>query len=172
MRSEYLDMRDKDMSNIRDNWMTPPELFKELDLEYGGFFWDACCTKENCLVKGQVVPDNYDFLTITRDELFKSITPVGATIFMNPPFSNKLPFLKKALKLASDFKVVILLPDNVMSASYMSIFDSYEHEHNNTLRLLNPRVEIRYIKKRVHFIPPNGIKASSPSFGCMLLVLN
>lgn len=92
------------MSNS-DEWCTPPELFKELD-EVFNFFWDACCTKNNCLVKGQGIEVGYDYL---QEDSSKYDYPGEGSIFINPPYSNPLPFIKKAWEDAKYFRVVCLV---------------------------------------------------------------
>ena len=107
------------MSKISDTFRTPPKLFNELDSALGPFFWDACCDKDNCLVKNQfnflatyLKENDYDYLqtdlkAMADDMLqpYKDCT----SIFMNPPYSNPMPFIKKAWEDSKHFRVVMLL---------------------------------------------------------------
>lgn len=103
------------MTKPSDQFRTPPKLFKELDSVFN-FFWDACCDENNCLADYQKswfkkIPDfckEYDYLTYTFSETVKQYAP-SSTIFMNPPYSNPLPFIKKAWEDSKHFRVVMLL---------------------------------------------------------------
>ncbi len=103
-----------------DEFRTPPKLFKELDSVFN-FFWDACCTKENCLVDYQKgilevnSPKMYDYLitdlhkaaewVYMREKTYKD----NLSVFMNPPYSNPGPFIKKAWDDSKYFRVIMLL---------------------------------------------------------------
>ena len=116
------------MQKLSDNYRTPPSLFEALN-EVTPFFWDACCTKDNCLVEHQKYQMNHsiygsnphDYLTLDLqriqedyDEIFfNCYSDYRAnrwnTIFINPPYSNVKPFIEKAWEDAKHFRVVMLL---------------------------------------------------------------
>lgn len=71
--------------STRDDWRTPPELFKQLDDEFH-FTVDLCADDDNHLV------DKY--YTIENDGLKADLT--DEVVFCNPPYGRKIGgFVKK-----------------------------------------------------------------------------
>lgn len=71
------------MSN--DEWETPPWLFRKLDDEFH-FTWDVCATANNKKCR--------DFWPQELNGLEK---PWGKVNWCNPPYSDQMPWAKKAL---------------------------------------------------------------------------
>lgn len=132
------------MTKPSDSFRTPPSLFKGLDSVFN-FFWDATCDKDNCLVEAQkaiwVCP--YDYLNLDTVELHKKIQlnfvsnrcigAMGDSLYMNPPYSNPLPFIRKAWEDAKHFRVVMLLKAD-MSTKW---FNYALKENNNWIMHIN-----------------------------------
>lgn len=106
---------------ISDTFRTPPKLFKELDSIFN-FFWDACCDEDNCLIEGQYEyidtgrqirhhETGYNYLVQDMKNIHEDFKEKSnlESIFMNPPYSNPLPFIKKAWEDSKYFRVVMLL---------------------------------------------------------------
>lgn len=71
--------------STRDDWRTPPELFKQLDDEFH-FTVDLCVDDDNHLV------DKY--YTVENDGLKADLT--GEVVFCNPSYGRKIgDFVKK-----------------------------------------------------------------------------
>lgn len=85
------------------------------------FFWDACCDKNNCLASNREMLtdrgwEKYNYLIedmLTVREYFHAELDMPYcslnTIFMNPPYSDPLPFVEKAWEDSKNFRVVMLL---------------------------------------------------------------
>ena len=130
---------------MTDEWETPQELFDDLNEEFN-FTLDPCCTKETAKC--------HKYYTIEDDGL--SIPWSGERVFMNPPYSNITPWMKKAYE--SYDLVVALVPawtDRIWYHDYV-----YKKE-----------CDIRFLKGRVRFLL-NGEVKTAPRFGSMLVIYN
>lgn len=118
-----------------DNYATPDYLHAALEREFGLDF-DPCPLKP--------VPD--------QDGLALDWT--GKNVFVNPPWSDILPWIQKAF--ASRCLAVFVLPARTDTEWFHLLYR-------------DPRVEIRFFRKRVHFVR-EGIKCN-PSDGTMLAIV-
>ncbi len=162
------------MSKVTDEWQTPPGLIEYLIKGYGPFFWDACCTEENCLLGTQKLilsqrPIKYDYLNHKFSKELKRRSDCH-TIFMNPPYSNPAPFLRKAWEDSIDFRVVILVPTSILSCKYLDFLQSPLNP-NSFIRYWRAGVKIFPLRRRTKFIHPT-LKSSSPPGGCMLMIFD
>lgn len=74
----------------KDTWRTPPELFAALDVEFD-FVLDAAADEHNALCE-HFINEEQDTLKIS----WEWMVPRRGYVWMNPPYSNPLPFVKKA----------------------------------------------------------------------------
>ena len=158
-----------------DSFRTPPELFNALN-EVTPFFWDACCTKDNCLLPTQVplITDfgDYNYLTYQFQNHQKDIYK-DMSIFINPPYSRGSvgPIIEKAWEDSRHFRVVMLLKAD-MSTNWFNenIIDKSrqwpKHVHQalgtplsatyqvllNYMKDDNLDVGILHLRKRVKFL--------------------
>lgn len=160
------------MNQLSDCWQTPDWLFEELNREFN-FDIDLCATEENSKCNIWCV-DYLKSLTKMRgsncvgclNEDFEFIDELSC--FMNPPYSNPKPFIEKAWEDSKHCKIVCLLPNTIKTCKYMDILDA--NKGNSTFRQWLPGLEIRDLSRRTGFIHPEK-ESSSPSFGCMLLIM-
>lgn len=138
-----------------DLWETPDELFKYLQEVYN-IDIDLCATAGNAKCKQFCS----SILDVPSDWLR------GHTAaFMNPPYSDIAPFIRKAYELSEYCTVVMLVPSSIKTCKYMDFLD----EGNGIVRQWKQGVEWLDLSRRTKFKHPTK-KASSPSFGCSLLV--
>ena len=112
-----------------DHWSTPPKMVAVLELEFGSFNLDPCCRPETAKAP--------NFFTEVDDGLKQDWF---GNVFLNPPYSNVSPWLRKALvetKAGRCSLVIALLP--------ASVDTQWFHE------LVNNRCEIRFVRGRVRF---------------------
>ena len=122
----------------KDDWETPEDLFKVLDLEFG-FTLDPCATADNAKCE--------KFYTIKEDGLAQSWE--GERVFMNPPYGRKIyDWIQKAWYECGHSLVVALIPARTDTAWW--------HRYVMTAS------EIRFIKGRVRF-SGSGDNAPFPS---------
>lgn len=122
----------------RNTWATPWALFRALDARFA-FTVDACALLWNAKVAC--------FWTPEQDGLKQDWS--GERVWCNLPYGRKLivPWVAKALKRKAEV-AVLLLP----ARTEMFWF----HD------LLDARAEITFLRHRIRFEPPAGVKASSP----------
>ena len=137
-------------STGKDDWQTPPELFKRLDEEFS-FDVDAAATKENTLCD------------MWFTDALSSAWFHGYSYFVNPPYSRGLQgkFIAKAAEeSAKGALVVMLLPARTDTKAFHAyIWDAENHRPK-------PGVEVRFLRGRLKFV---GAKASAP-FPSMVVV--
>lgn len=130
-----------------DEWRTPDWLFRALDAEFA-FDCDAAADATNTKTKAFI--DQISGYHLHPDP------PQGTRFFCNPPFSDILPFVKRAL--AGSCLWVFILPVRTRT------------EWFEMLRL-SPRVEFRWYRRRIEFDPPPGVEPSSPRMDTFVVVV-
>lgn len=107
----------------KDCYRTPKYVFNWLNSRFK-FDIDGCATEENNLSYLYIGKDGIveDFLTFDPLDLIAELEFSNFTIFVNPPYSNPLPFVKRAAELkAWGFLVVMLLPADKSTKWYQVI---------------------------------------------------
>jgi phage N-6-adenine-methyltransferase len=82
------------MSN--DLWATPPEVIDYIENRFGEIRIDLCASDE-CHVCELYLTQQEDFLDDNTLYLLEDVNH-GSICWMNPPYSNPLPFVKQAIK--------------------------------------------------------------------------
>ncbi len=115
--------------SVSDKWQTPKWLFDELSEKYGPFDIDLCATKENSKCKDYYTDylGNNVTVRIADEEFIEEGLCIfeGARCFMNPPYSNPLPFIQKAWEDSKHCKVVCLVKVDP-STKWWSVFWNYD----------------------------------------------
>lgn len=158
----------------RDYWGTPDYIIKEIEaLTKYKIRVDLCATADNAKAPIYVTEED-DLLSFGPDDWLdlrrKGDGPRGPfpfndwAAFMNPPYSRgNLPvFAKKAIEASAYFPVFMLIPFVPCDKWWGEVLDqstAYEG-------VLLPR-------RRVNFVPPEGVKPSSqPSQHCIVVLDN
>lgn len=137
-----------------DEWETPPDLFDEL---YGEFHFDIdlCATSENkkcCFwLKNIFDPDilNESYWPLTGDQ------QAG---FMNPPYSNPYPFIKRALELQEKYKfTLVMLLKLDPTTKWFKLFEN--------------KSEVRLLPKRIRFYKDGKPGKHTANFPCCVVVI-
>lgn len=158
---------------LSDCWQTPDWLFKELNKEFN-FDVDLCASEANA----KCVNWYDDYLSIPGKEL----SPIGATCFMNPPYSNPKPFIEKAWEDSKHCKIVCLVKCDP-STKWWATFWDYDIEcpfcmlhddcptNDEWNKMMNctkcnefhtyngpkPGCDVRFFPKRIKFDPPASL---------------
>lgn len=142
-----------------DEWITPDEIFKPLEQEFGPFDLDAAADYKNTKAKhwfGRQNESGYFF-----DALQYPWTNFNS-IWCNPPYSKegkKDEFIRKAYAASlTGTRVVMLLPVKTDTASF------HDYIYNNA------NARIRFLRGRIRFLNRNGIKQSTGRFASMVVV--
>jgi phage N-6-adenine-methyltransferase len=121
-----------------DLWRTPPDFFQQLNAEFC-FALDAACTSENCLAPAGLFHDK-GINALTEDW---ALLGGGEPIWLNPPYSNVAPWLKKA---SETHAVVVCLVTCDPSTKWWRDY------------VATRAAEIRFVIGRIKFRKPDGEK--------------
>lgn len=129
----------------KDKWQTPPEVFAQLDKQYG-FTLDAAAEPETALC--------LSYFTEEDDALVQDWS--GHVVFCNPPYSKLKAFAKKAYEESlKGTKVVMLVPARTDTIAF--------HEYLS-------KGAVRFIRGRLKFLQ-NGQTQDAAPFPSMICVL-
>lgn len=161
----------------KDSYQTPKYLFDWLEQRYARFHLDGCSNGKNALCPNWIgnAADGLDEETLNgqieenflSQKLFRSLLEITAKndgslrIFVNPPYSNPLPFVQRAAELKqAGHLVVMLLPADKSTRWYQVIQE-------------NASEVIDIIGGRVNFIHPvTGEEVKGSNKGSMIAVFD
>ncbi len=135
---------------MNDEWETPAWLFDQLNEEFH-FVLDAAASE-----------DNFKCSAYLSKELnaLRIGWGMNLVIWLNPPYSNPYPWVKKAYIEAEDNTIVLLLPSTTGVKWFQEfVWDNRRHE---------PKfgVELRFLPGRIKFV---GAK-STPRFDSVIVI--
>jgi len=134
------------MAKTTDDRSTPQDFFDALDREFH-FDIDVCASKENTKCE-LFITEEMDALSM--NSWHRSATYNHTTAWMNPPYSNIMPWVRKAEEECSyGVTTVALLPASVSSKWFHECIWN-ENTHSPYLG-----TEIRFPRKRLVFGPYN-----------------
>lgn len=137
-----------------DTWRTPPEVFAYYNSIYN-FQVDVCASKENALCK--------NYITEAEDYLsYNFIYPdhTGCYVWQNPPYSNPLPFVQKAIADSQLYGIgCVLLLNHDMSTKWAWNLCNHEIKH-----------EV-FIGKRISFLNSEGVPVKGNSKGQFVAII-
>ncbi|SMB88051.1 phage N-6-adenine-methyltransferase [Pasteurella testudinis DSM 23072] len=101
------------MSFDKNTYPTPQPIFDVLDAEFN-FTCDGCANEENTKVPSYFLTEKQDFLSYPLH---------GERVWINPPFSDPLKFVNRAIELFEkhDCLVVMLLPVDISTTWFSRI---------------------------------------------------
>ncbi len=112
----------------RDDWETPPELFKRLDAEFN-FTLDPCCTPQTAKCD--------KFFTRRENGLVQDWG--NETVFVNPPYGSQLgKWVRKSFESSRRGATVVMLIPSRTDTAY---FHDYVYAY----------AEIRFLRGRIYF---------------------
>ncbi|MCR1838515.1 phage N-6-adenine-methyltransferase [Pasteurella caecimuris] len=143
----------------KDHYRTPKYVFNWLNRRFH-FDVDGCASKENALC-AEYIDSNFDFLTCSMRGFQNSCEKENLRIFVNPPYSDPLPFVKRAAELKeAGYLVVMLLPADKSTKWYKVIQE-------------NATEVIDIIGGRINFLHPvTGEEVKGNNKGSMVAVFD
>lgn len=101
----------------RDSWRTPAWLFNYFSKLSGGFVVDAAADEHNALC---------DIYYTEEDDSLSMEWPEKVNIWLNPPYSDPLPWVKKVVEQVTDNNCVVymLLPDDISNEWFRLAYDN------------------------------------------------
>lgn len=130
-----------------DHWETPWPLVRSLEEEFGPFELDPAATTESAKAPR--------FFTAAEDGLAQPWAP--ARVFLNPPYSDIVPWLRKSIEEATRGALVVAL---------LPVRTDRDWWHD----ILMPHAEIRFQRGRQRFIGPDGTTIGRPVFASALAI--
>ena len=105
---------------VGDQWRTPQEVFDALNREFS-FCVDMAATKRNSLCDTFFDEQN-DSLGFDWAETINSMYLLSANkyVWCNPPYSNPMPWVKKAIEAQSNGLGVVMLLNNDVSVGWFA----------------------------------------------------
>lgn len=156
--------------SLKDEWRTPPELFKLLDHEFH-FDLDVAATPENTFCE--------DFYTKEDDALnqpwgyFKDPQNTKTAIFCNPPFSLKEEFLVKGRQEVAEFGIncIFLVPADATETEWWrnGVLESSYFTENQ--EVYYSAFQVRFLSPRVNFLNPLGTRVKGVAFPSAVIVM-
>jgi len=137
----------------KDDWMTPHDLINDLSNAMGGIDTDPCAHQQSSIgdTNNYRLEDGQNGLEL----------PWDGVVFVNPPFSHKKKWLKRAVEAIENGEastVIVLTPD---STDVMSWWHEYIAPHSNV---------ICFCEGRVSYLDSEGTQQGSPTFGTAITV--
>ena len=145
----------------KNTWQTPKYVFHWLNLRFK-FDIDGCANGDNALVRLYFGDGGLadDFLNFNLDALKGGLS--RASIFVNPPYSNVTPFIKRAKVLCNDGHLVVMLLNNDKSTQW---YQNHIHDvANEVIDIVGGRIAF------IHPVTKQEIKGNSK--GQMIVVFD
>jgi len=138
-----------------DQWETPQWLFDELNEEFN-FDFDLCATDKNTKCHWHIT----DYL-----KPLPHYCNDGINCFMNPPYSNPLPFVQKAWEDSKRCKIVCLLKCDPSTKTFAVFWDYDNH-------CPKEGAQIRFIPKRLKFEYMGYPGRHAAAFPSMIVIMD
>lgn len=144
-----------------DLWETPTAVYKRLDCEFD-FIADMAASESNT--------KHHKFYTAEDDSLEfnwfdridgESVIFSGSSVFVNPPYSNPMPWIQRAVEAQSDGLIVVMLLNADPSVGWWAEAMPYVSEIRFIIAEKTPSG--KYSSGRIGFIDANGSDANGNS---------
>ena len=160
------------MSKDNDQWETPQWLFDELNKEFK-FDIDLCTNGDTQDDPGNSklnmwLAEEEDYTTFNLQKLY----PESCTAFMNPPYSNPLPFVQKAWEDSKHCKIVMVLKVDPTTKWWKIFWHHYEND-NTEWDMYDgpvPGVEVRFLPKRLKYELNGRPQGTAPFPSCIVIL--
>jgi hypothetical protein len=142
----------------KDDWRTPPKLVNDLDNAVGGIDTDPCAHKETS------IGDTHNYRL--EDGQNGLELPWKGVVFVNPPFSHKKKWLKRAVNAVQDGDaetVIVLTPDSTDTRSW---WHKYIAPHAKYICFKGPEID----GTRLDYIGDDGTKTKGATFNTAISV--
>lgn len=154
-----------------DLWRTPPEVFDTLNKEFA-FLADTACTYENKLCPVGFTEESDSLAGPWLERLKNSYPYAGgnAYVWCNPPYSNPMPWVKKALESQRDGLGVVMLLNQDTSVGWFKEALKGVSE----IRYITgyPKEKGGYSSGRLDFLDETGKSAKGNNKAQFILVFN
>jgi phage N-6-adenine-methyltransferase len=137
-------------AKVKDDWETPPAVFKQAQMEFGGFELDPAANPENKLCKR--------YFSLVNDQDGLELAWYGR-VWLNPPYSQWGKWVRKALREVKRGTVPLV-------AALLPVDTSTKAFHETILG----KAEIRFLPSRLRFYWRGAPGPHPARFSSMIVV--
>jgi phage N-6-adenine-methyltransferase len=158
-----------------DSWRTPKQVFNTLNREFN-FIADMASSKENALCE-TFFTEEHDSLSFDWKYTIECVMghdlPNGAHyVFLNCPYSDPMPWVKKAIESQANGLGVVMLLNNDMSVGWFAEALKGASEIRCIIADPAPESKRGYSSGRLAFLNENGEPVSGNNKPQFVLVFN
>lgn len=154
-----------------DMWRTPKPVFDTLDREFG-FVADMACTKENKLCHIGYTEED-DSLSFDWGIRIKIITPMpNPYVWLNCPYSNPMPWVRKASNAQLNGVGVVMLLNNDPSVGWYAQALKTASEIRHIIADETPEGKRPYSSGRIDFIGADNVPVTGNNKPQVVFVFN
>lgn len=153
-----------------DLWRTPPEVYNTLNKEFN-FIADMASTHENALHTLHFTEEN-DSLSLDWARLPCLQSDRLEFVWLNPPYSDPMPWVKKALEAQSNGLGVVMLLNNDTSVGWFAEALKGASEIRHIIADEVPESKRGYSSGRLAFLNSEGKPVSGNNKPQFLIVFN
>lgn len=156
-----------------DLWRTPPEVFNTLNREFR-FVADMACSNENKLCDLGFTEQDDSLSLNWKDEIDKSY-PLKSNhdyVWLNCPYSNPMPWVKKALESQVNGLGVVMLLNADCSVGWLAEALKGVSEIRHIIADATPSGKREYSSGRLAFLDGDGLPSSGNNKPQFVLVFN
>lgn len=153
----------------KNTWQTPKYVFNWLNNIYR-FDIDGCASAENALCY-EFIDKKFDFLTCSMRGFQNSCEKESLNIYVNPPYSDPLPFVKRAGELKELGHLVVMLLPADKSTEWFHLVEQYATDLFDIVGYRDEKGDFH--SGRIKFLNPlTGEEAGGNNKGSMVAVFN
>ncbi|RCS70134.1 phage N-6-adenine-methyltransferase [Vibrio casei] len=163
-------MTDKKKEKIGDNWRSPKPLYTTLDREFN-FVADMASSHENALCDTHFTEED-DSLSFDWAQMINALVLGNQTkyVWLNPPYSNPMPWIKKAKESQENGLGVVMLLNHDHSVGWFREALSHVSEIRNIIA--DEKETGGYSSGRIAFINGDNQPINGNSKPQTILVFN
>jgi len=156
-----------------DLWRTPPEVFDTLNQEFN-FIADMACTHKNalCTLHYTEEEDSLSFDWAHRLATDNKFIGTHDYVFLNCPYSNPMPWVKKAKEAQLSGIGVVMLLNNDTSVGWFAEALKTVSEIRHIIADETPEGKREYSSGRLDFLDHEGKPAKGNNKPQFVLVFN
>ena len=158
---------------VGDYWRTPIEVFNLLNKEFN-FVADMASSKDNKLCRVHYTEQNssldFEWAAEVQNQIGNTDNKECAYVWCNPPYSNPMPWVQKAIRAQEDgLGTVMLLNSDTSVGWFAEALTKVSEIHYITAE---KKSNGKYASGRISFIGPDGVSIKGNNKPQLVFVFN